>query len=293
MRSNLRKWRDYLTLCKPRVVALMLLTMFVGMLLAPKFQPVSWFVYVCATIGIACASASAAVLNHLIDRHFDAIMRRTQRRPLPRGKISKRSALSFAFILAVISMAILIVFVNLLTAALTLLTMIGYAIIYTVYLKHATPQNIVIGGIAGAAPPLLGWTAVTNRIDADALLLVLIIFVWTPPHFWSLAIYRYKEYAAAKIPMMPVTHGIPFTKLQILLYTVLLIIVSIFPYLTSMCGILYLITALILGFIFLFYAINLKQHDEPMIAIRTFHYSIWYLMLLFIAMLVDHWIQSL
>lgn len=286
-----QKWRDYLTLCKPRVVALMLLTMAVGMLLAPKPNDLSIFVYIFATIGIATASASAAVLNHLIDRHFDAIMRRTQRRPLPQGTVSTKAAFCFALLLAVISMLMLFIFVNTLTAILTLISMFGYAIVYTLYLKHATPQNIVIGGLAGAAPPLLGWTAITNHIDANALLLVLIIFVWTPPHFWALAIYREQDYAEAKIPMMPVTHGIPFTKLQIVLYTILLLIVSVFPYLTGMFGLLYLISALLLGFVFLYYALYLKQQDKPIIAMKTFRYSIWYLMLLFSAMLLDHWIK--
>ncbi len=290
--ANFRQnWRDYLILCKPRVVALMLLTMAVGMLLAPKPETLSLLVYFYATIGIAAASASAAVLNHLIDRHFDAIMRRTQRRPLPQGKISTQAAFIFACVLAIISMLILVLFVNVLTAVLTLITMFGYAIVYTIYLKHATPQNIVIGGLAGAAPPLLGWTAVTNQIDANALLLVLIIFIWTPPHFWALAIYRKQEYADANIPMMPVTHGVPFTKLQIVLYTILLTIVSIFPYLTEMCGIFYLISALILDIIFLYYALYLKQQDKPIIAMKTFRYSIWYLMLLFSAMLIDRWIR--
>jgi heme o synthase len=281
--------RAYLELCKPKVVMLMLLTAVVGMFLAtPGWVPLDILIF--GNVGIAFVAGAAAVANHLADQHIDAIMHRTRRRPLPSGRITPLQAGLFALVLGSLGTAILVVFVNWLTALLSILTLIGYAGIYTLYLKRATPQNIVIGGAAGAAPPLLGWTAVTGHIDPNALLLVLIIFVWTPPHFWALAIYRYQEYAKAGIPMLPVTHGIPFTKLSILLYTILLLAVSLLPFVSGMCGIIYAIGALILGGIFLYWAIRLKKSNDPLIALKTFRYSIVYLMVLFVVLLIDHYI---
>lgn len=267
----------------------MLLTVVVGMQLAvPGLIP--WRALVFGVIGIACCAGSAATINHLIDFRIDILMARTQRRPLPTGKIAPKHAWIFAIVLGVIGTLLLIFLVNILTAVLTLLTLMGYAGFYTLYLKRATPQNIVIGGLAGAAPPLLGWTAVTGHLDAYPLLLVLIIFVWTPPHFWALAIARYEEYALAKIPMLPVTHGIRFTKLSILSYTILLTAVSILPFVAEMSGYFYLITTLILDAIFLYYVIRLWQQDSKKIAMQTFRYSIIYLMLLFVILLIDHFL---
>jgi heme o synthase len=279
----------YLELCKPRVVLLMLLTVAVGMqLAAPGLIPLQIFIF--GIVGIALCAGSAATINHLLDFRIDVLMARTQRRPLPTGKIAAKHAWCFAIILCVIGTLVLITLVNVLTTVLTLLTLIGYAGFYTLYLKRATPQNIVIGGLAGAAPPLLGWTAVTGHLDPYALLLVLIIFVWTPPHFWALAIARYEEYALAKIPMLPVTHGIRFTKLSILLYTILLIIVSVLPFVAEMSGYFYLVATLILDAIFLWYAINLWRRDDKKIAMQTFRYSIIYLLLLFVVLLIDHFL---
>lgn len=279
---------DYLELCKPRVVALMLLTSMVGMCLAtPRSVPLSIFLW--ANLGIGLVAGAAAACNHLVDRHIDAIMGRTERRPLPTGRIAVSHAAIFALFLAVLGTIILLCFVNTLTATLTLFTLIGYAGIYTMYLKRATPQNIVIGGAAGAAPPLLGWTAVTGHINPYALLLVLIIFIWTPPHFWSLAIHRYKDYARAEIPMLPVTHGIKVTKLHIFLYTILLFVVSLLPFITHMCGVLYLIFTVLLGLVFLYYAAVLLLTEKPRAAIQTFYYSIIYLAGLFIVLLIDHY----
>jgi protoheme IX farnesyltransferase len=287
---SLTPWRAYYELCKPRVVALMLITTVVGMLLAtPGMVP--WSILIFGNIGIGLTAAAGAVTNHLVDRRIDAIMRRTQGRPIPSGKISLPIAISFAILLATVGLTLLIVFVNTLTALLTFLSLLGYALIYTVFLKRATPQNIVIGGLAGAAPPLLGWTAVTNHLDYGGLLLVLIIFIWTPPHFWALAIYRVEEYAKAHIPMLPVTHGIAFTKLNILLYTILLLVISVLPYVVAMSGIIYLVGALILGGIFLYWAIRLKITNDPKVAMKTFSYSIIYLMLLFVVLLVDHYFR--
>lgn len=282
-------WRDYLELCKPRVVALMLLTVLVGMFLATS-EGVSFTLFFTSLVGIGCSAGSAAAINHLVDKRIDAIMARTRKRPVARGRISVRQALIFAFALGGLGLSILVCFVNALTAALTFLTLIGYAGIYTGYLKRATPQNIVIGGLAGAAPPLLGWTAVTNQLDPQALLLVLIIFTWTPPHFWALAIYRFEEYRHAEIPMLPVTHGIAFTKLNILLYTILLIVVSILPFVIGMSGWLYLAAALLLGGRFLYWAILLYKTEKPLVAMQTFRFSIVYLMALFIFLLIDHYI---
>lgn len=288
MKNNTPIYLDYLELCKPRVVALMLLTSMVGMCLAtPRAVPLQLFLW--ATLGIGLVAGAAAACNHLVDRHIDAIMRRTERRPIPTGRISVPNAIVFTVLLCLSGTLILTYFVNGLTAVLTLLTLVGYAGIYTLYLKHATPQNIVIGGAAGAAPPLLGWTAVTGHVNPYALLLVLIIFVWTPPHFWSLAIHRYKDYARAEIPMLPVTHGMTVTKLHISLYTILLFVVSLLPFLTHMSGILYLVFAVLLGLIFLYHAAVLQFTQRPEAAIKMFRYSIVYLMSLFVVMLVDHY----
>lgn len=282
-------WREYMTLCKPRVVALMLLTAIVGMALAPV-EHFPWLRAVLAILGIAGVASSAAALNHFIDRHLDDLMLRTQRRPLPTGRISNQHALYFAAGLGLVGLIVLVLGVNLLTAGLTFLTLIGYAVVYTIFLKHATPQNIVIGGLAGAAPPLLGWTSVTNHVDPYSLLLVLIIFVWTPPHFWALAIYRFKDYRNAKIPMLPVTHGLRFTKLCIFLYTLLLLPISLLPYVTGMSHGLYAVGALVLGLIFMYWAWRLLLTTQARVALQTFRYSIYYLAGLFTMLLLDHFI---
>lgn len=280
---------DYLELCKPKVVLLMLLTAVVGMCLAaPGLLPVRQFFF--GLLGIAFCAGSAAAINHLVDRHIDTLMARTSKRPIAQGTISPTKAMIFALILGVIGMLVLFVFVNQLTALLTFVSLIGYAVIYTGYLKRATPQNIVIGGLAGAAPPLLGWTAITGQISAEALLLVLIIFTWTPPHFWALAIYRNKDYQLAKIPMLPVTHGIEFTKLNIVLYTVLLLVVTALPYAIGMSGLLYFISAMLLGARSLQWALRLKRSSENRVAMQTFRFSIIYLMALFVVLLVDHYL---
>jgi protoheme IX farnesyltransferase len=281
-------WRHYLALCKPRVVALIVFTAIVGMLLAvPGLPPLSNFFY--GTLGIGLAASSAAAINHFIDQKADAEMARTKNRPLPSGELNSTNVLVFAAGIGSLAMAMLIIKVNVLTAFLTFLSLIGYAIIYTVYLKKMTPQNIVIGGIAGAAPPLLGWTAITGEIHHHALLLVLLIYVWTPPHFWALAIARREEYAKVAIPMLPVTHGVEFTRLQILLYTILLLITALLPYLTGMSGLIYLISAVLLGLGFLYYAIQMMRKKDNKTAMRTFGYSIVYLMLIFAALLIDHY----
>ena len=282
-------WQDYLTLCKPKVVSLIVFTAVVGMFLAtPNMVP--WDVLIYGTIGIGLAASSAATINHVIDYRIDSIMARTMRRPLPEGRISVVNAIIFAWFLGTISMGILAFLVNTLTAGLTALSLIGYGFIYSMFLKRATPQNIVIGGAAGAAPPVLGWTAVTGTLDPNSLLLFLIIFVWTPPHFWALAIYRRDDYAAADIPMLPVTHGVEFTRLQILLYTILLFIVTLLPYLVGMSGLFYLVGAVLLGAGFLYYAILMRFNHDDQLAMRTFSYSIIYLMLLFAFLLIDHYI---
>jgi protoheme IX farnesyltransferase len=282
-------WRDYYELTKPRVVLLIAFTAVVGMFLAsPGLPPLGALVW--GTLGIWLAAASAAAINHVIDRHIDGVMARTRYRPLPTGSVTESQALAFAFALGAASMAMLTFLVNPLTAVLTFFSLIGYAVIYTVWLKRATPQNIVIGGAAGAAPPVLGWTAVTNSVDPNALLLFLIIFTWTPPHFWALAIARRDEYAKVGVPMLPVTHGIEFTRLHILLYTVLLAIVTVLPYLTGMVGALYAVSALVLNGVFLYYAWQLWSTGRPDWPMRTFKYSITYLGLLFLALLVDHYL---
>jgi protoheme IX farnesyltransferase len=280
---------SYLELCKPRVVALMVFTAIVGMLLAsPGLVP--WQPLLFGTLGIALAACSAAAINHVLDRRIDAQMRRTRHRPLPTGSMSEMHALTFAILLGISSMIVLVGLVNVLTALLTFFSLIGYAIVYTVFLKHATPQNIVIGGAAGAAPPVLGWTAVTGGVDAHALLLFLIIFTWTPPHFWALAIARRDEYAKVGVPMLPVTHGEAFTRLHILYYTILLVLVTLLPYLTGMSGWLYLAGAIGLGGGFLYYAVALLRSPALELPMRTFAYSITYLTALFAFLLADHYL---
>ena len=291
-KARLSHWRDYLELSKPRIVALLVFTAIVGMLLAsPGMVP--WNALVFGGLGIGLAAASAAAINHLVDRRIDATMGRTRHRPLPTGHVDSRSCLLFALVLGSVSMVLLVVFVNVLTALLTLFSLIGYAVIYTMFLKRATPQNIVIGGAAGAAPPVLGWTAVTGQLDPHALLLFLIIYTWTPPHFWALAIHRRHEYARAEIPMLPVTHGVAYTSLHVLLYTLLLVVVSVLPFLAGMSGPLYLVGALLLGGGFLYYAIMLKITGDDRVALKTFRYSIVYLMGLFSFLLVDHYTPAL
>jgi len=281
---------DLLGLCKLKVVALILLTAVVGMLLSVPYIPdIALMIY--ATVGIGMASASAAVFNHVIDEEIDQKMKRTDQRPLPQHKVTRTQALIWGFFLGVVGLGVLILKVNFITAVLTFISLIGYAVIYTMYLKRATPQNIVIGGAAGAAPPVLGWTAITNDIHGYALLLFLIVFIWTPPHFWALAIYRYEDYKKVDMPMLPVTHGIAYTRVQILLYTILLIVVTMLPYLTGMSGLIYLISAVVLGLIFLVYAIKImRETDNPKVSLATFLYSVNYLMLLFIALLADHYL---
>jgi len=281
---------DYFELTKPRVVSLIAFTAIVGMLLAvPGLPPLDKFFFGLA--GIWLAAASAAALNHLIDRRADAEMHRTRNRPLPTGHVNERQALVFALSLGVMSMSMLWFLVNPLTAVLTFFSLIGYAVIYTVFLKRATPQNIVIGGAAGAAPPVLGWAAITGTVSAEPLLLFLIVFVWTPPHFWALAIHRRDDYARVNIPMLPVTHGIAFTRVQIILYTILLVIVSVLPYLIGMSGLLYLAGALVLGGIFLYYAIAMRFKDDERLPMKTFGYSITYLLGIFTFLLVDHYVR--
>ena len=285
-------WRRYLELTKPRVVALITFTAIVGTLLSsPGAPPLDALVW--GNLGIALAAACAATINHVLDRRIDEQMARTQARPLPTRALSERNALTFAALLGVTAMAVLAFLVNLLTAALTFASLIGYAVIYTVWLKRATPQNIVIGGAAGAAPPVLGWAAVTNSIDPNALLLALIIFVWTPPHFWALAIARREDYARAGIPMLPVTHGVAYTRLQVLLYTVLLTVVTLLPYVTGMSGLLYLAAALVLNAGFLYYALILKISTRAELPMRVFHFSVTYLTWLFAALLLDHYLPAL
>ena len=292
MTVKIAAWRDYLALCKPKIVCLIVFTALVGMLLAAPGM-VAFPLLVCATLGIGLAAASAAAINHIVDQEIDGVMARTLKRPLPKGNLSAREAMVFAAVLCVISMTILGIYVNALTAFLTFVSLIGYGVIYSMFLKRATPQNIVIGGAAGAAPPVLGWTAVSNSLDPHALLLFLIIFAWTPPHFWALAIARRKDYEDADIPMLPVTHGLDFTRLHILLYTLLLFIVSLLPFLTGMSGIAYLFGALTLGAGFIYFTVKLLRTAEEATAMRTFSYSIWYLMGLFAVLLVDHYIPAI
>ena len=281
--------KNYLELTKPKVVLMMLITAIIGMLLASKNLP-SLYLVIISMIGIGLCASSAATINQIIDRNIDANMARTSNRPLPQGDITTFNASLFAFALMIAGTVILVSQVNTLTAVLTVASLIGYAFIYTVFLKRATPQNIVIGGLAGAAPPLLGWTSVTNSIDPNALLLVLIIFVWTPPHFWALAIYRKDDYARESIPMLPVTHGVKFTKLQIILYTVLLLLVSLLPYIVLMSGNIYLFSALGLGLFYLYSSIKMYLTDDDDYPMTSFKYSIYYIFLIFFALLVDHFI---
>ncbi len=282
----------YFELCKPRVVALIVFTAIVGMFLAvPGWPPP--LPLIAGTLGIGLAASSAAAINHLLDQRIDAVMARTRNRPLPTGQLTVTQVLTFAFALGLLSMAILVIWVNVLTAMLTFFSLIGYAIIYTVWLKRATPQNIVIGGAAGAAPPVLGWTAMTGTIDHNALLLFLIIYVWTPPHFWALAIHRRREYAAVDIPMLPVTHGVRFTLWHILFYTILLVIVTTMPFLTGMSGLLYLAGVTVLNIGFLWYALRLLLDHDDALPMQTFGYSIIYLMVLFMFLLADHYLQML
>jgi len=282
-------WRDYLGLCKPKIVALIVFTAVVGMFMAvPGMVPLDSLIF--GTLGIGLAAASAAVINHVVDQRVDAIMLRTKQRPLPKGNLSMESAVIFAMTLCAISMAILVFLVNTLTAVLTLVSLIGYGFVYSMYLKRATPQNIVIGGASGAAPPVLGWTAVTGTLEPNSLLLFLIIFAWTPPHFWALAIYRCEEYARAGIPMLPVTHGHEFTRLHILFYTVVLFLVSLLPFVFYMSGVMYLFGAIILSGAFLYLAIRMQFDHSNRLAMQTFSYSIVYLMALFGFLLADHYL---
>ena len=280
---------SFYELCKPRVVMLLVFTAVIGMFLAtPGMVP--WEPLVYGTIGIGLAAASAAAINQVVDQKIDKEMRRTEGRPLPKGNVSNSQAMVFAIVLGAVAMAILTFLVNGLTAWLTLLSLIGYAVIYTMYLKHATPQNIVIGGAAGAAPPVLGWVAVTGTVDPNSLLLFLIIFAWTPPHFWALAIHRREEYAKVDVPMLPVTHGVEFTRLQVLLYTIIMVLVTLLPFVTAMSGVVYLGGVSILNAIFLYYAIKMQSGKDESIPIKTFAYSIIYLMLLFALLLIDHYL---
>ncbi len=282
-------WRDYYEMCKPRVVMLMILTSLVGMFLAvPGMVPVD--VIVLGNLGIALVAGSGAVVNHLIDRKIDVVMKRTHNRPIPQGRVDPLQAGVFAAVIGLAGMAVLLLWVNPLSAWLTLASFIGYAFIYTGYLKHATPQNIVIGGLAGAMPPLLGWSAVTGTIEADAVVLVLIIFAWTPPHFWALAIHRKEEYAKSGVPMLPVTHGERVTKIHITVYTVILVVVSIIPFLSGMSSLLYLSAAVALGAGFMFWSLKLMRNPAQRTAMDTFKYSIVYLALLFVALVVDHYL---
>jgi protoheme IX farnesyltransferase len=279
----------YLELCKPKVVTLIVFTAVVGMFLAvPGWPPVNALIF--GTLGIGLAASSAAAINHLLDQRIDAVMARTRDRPLPTGQLGVSQVLTFAMILGLTSMAMLIAWVNILTAVLTFFSLIGYAIIYTVWLKRATPQNIVIGGAAGAAPPVLGWTAATGMVDPNALILFLIIYVWTPPHFWALAIHRRHDYAAVDIPMLPVTHGVRFTRWHILFYTILLVLVTTMPFLTGMSGLLYLAGVTVLNLGFLWYALRLLHDNDEALPMQTFSYSVIYLMVLFVFLLADHYL---
>ena len=283
------QWRAYYDLTKPRVVALLVLTAVVGMSLSvPGGLP--WQLFIPAMLGIGLLSSAAAAINHIVDEKIDAIMGRTHNRPLPEGRVTTNNAIIFACTLAVLGFVLLIVLVNPLTAYLTLAGLVGYSFVYTLYLKRATPQNITIGGLAGAIPPLLGWTAMTNEVHPNALLLVLLIFTWTPPHFWALAIHRKDDYAKVNIPMLPVTHGVDFTKTQILLYTVLLFVVGLLPYLVGMSNWLYLIGAVTLNLMFFAYAWKLKFNADENTAMDTFKFSIIHLMLLFVILLLDHYL---
>jgi protoheme IX farnesyltransferase len=282
-------WRDYKELTKPNVVLLMILTAAIGMFMAvPGMVPLH--ILILGNLGIALCAGSAATINHLVDQRIDKEMARTNKRPIAQGRVGPGQAALFAAVIGGLGMAILLIWINALTAWLTFASLLGYAVVYTMFLKRATPQNIVIGGLAGAAPPLLGWTSVTGQVDGHGLLLVLIIFAWTPPHFWSLAIHRREEYASVDIPMLPVTHGVAFTKLHILLYTVIMFLITLLPYATRMSGPLYLLGAIVLGCGFLYWAIELIRDKNPNAPMETFRYSIIYLMALFLIMLMDHYL---
>ena len=287
--SIVARWSDFLELTKPRVVALMLLTALIGMCMAvPGLVP--WEPLVYGNLGIGLCAGAAAAINHVVDERIDQEMSRTTNRPVAQGRVSQTEALVFAALLAISGAVLLAVTINVLTAVLTVASLVGYAFIYTMFLKRATPQNIVIGGLAGAAPPLLGWTAVTGEIHGHGLLLVLIIFACTPPHFWALAIHRKEEYAAVGIPMLPVTHGNRFTALHILLYTILMFLITLLPFATFLSGWIYAASAVVLGAGFLYWSIEILREKNPKAPMETFKYSINYLLLLFIAMLADHWI---
>jgi len=289
MASMTSRWPDFLELTKPRVVALMLITAIIGMCMAvPGFVP--WEPLVLGNLGIALCAGAAAAINHVVDERIDQKMSRTTNRPVAQGRVTQTEAVIFAVVLAAGGALLLALTINVLTAVLTVASLVGYAFIYTMFLKRATPQNIVIGGLAGAAPPLLGWTAVTGEIHPHGLLLVLIIFAWTPPHFWALAIHRKEEYASVGIPMLPVTHGNRFTALHILLYTLLMFVITLLPYATFLSGWIYLSAAVVLGLIFLYWSIEIIREKNPKAPMETFKYSINYLLLLFVAMLADHWI---
>lgn len=280
--------RDYLTLCKPRVVLLMLLTVWAGMYLA-AIDPIPLSLWIYATVGIAMLSGAAATLNHIIDQHVDALMDRTKHRPLAAGRLTTRAAWIFAITQSIIGFLILYVGVNTLTAWLTLLAAVGYSIVYSLYLKRATSQNIVIGGLSGAMPPLLGWTAVSGQLDPQSWLLVLIIFTWTPAHFWALCLHRYHEYKNSSYPMLPITHGIPFTKINIVFYSILTVVCSLLPYAIGMSGQLYFITVLLLDAGLMMYALKLQfSVKDNLIALKTFQYSLIYLTGLFLVILLDH-----
>ena len=287
--SIVARWSDFLELTKPRVVALMLLTALIGMCMAvPGLVP--WEPLVYGNLGIGLCAGAAAAINHVVDERIDQEMSRTTNRPVAQGRVSQTEALVFAALLAISGTVLLAVTINVLTAVLTVASLVGYAFVYTMFLKRATPQNIVIGGLAGAAPPLLGWTAVTGEIHGHGLLLVLIIFAWTPPHFWALAIHRKEEYAAVGIPMLPVTHGNRFTALHILLYTILMFLITLLPFATFLSGWIYAASAVVLGAGFLYWSIEILREKNLKAPMETFKYSINYLLLLFIAMLADHWI---
>jgi protoheme IX farnesyltransferase len=290
-KSQALAWRSYYELTKPRVVALILFTALVGMLMATP-GPVPWQPLLFGLLGIGLAAAAGAALNHVVDQNIDARMRRTRDRPLPTGRLDTPHALAFALLLSAVSVVTLTTLVNTVTAVLTFAAFLGYGVVYTVWLKRRTPQNIVWGGLAGAMPPLLGWTTVTGEVHVHALLLVLLIFVWTPPHFWALAIKRRDEYARAGVPMLPVTHGVAFTKQQVLLYTLMLAVVSLMPFRAGMSGLLYLVGAVVLGAGFCYRAVRLLRSEDDTEAMRTFGYSILYLTLLFALLLADHYLVS-
>ncbi len=280
--------QQYYTLCKPKVVMLIVFTAIVGMLLATESFP-PWQVFVFGNIGIGLAAASGAAINHWVDQRIDAVMERTQDRPLPSGGVSSVSALTFAMVLVVLATIVLLAFTNALTTILTLVSVVGYAVIYTMFLKRSTPHNIVLGGAAGAAPPVLGWAAVTGSVNTEALLLFMIIFVWTPPHFWALAIRRRDDYARAGVPMLPVTHGVEFTKAQVLMYSIMLLLVTLVPFIIQMTGVIYLAGAMGLGIMFIYHAWKLFRAESDGHAMKTFAYSIVYLNGIFVFLLLDHY----